>query len=414
MPVFDYTGLTPSGKRVRGSQDAENPRKLREILKSRGVFLLEHAEGSEDRIGGGTGLRREVDLGQLFRSRISSMELAMLTRQLATLQRAGVPLLESLTAVVEQVDHPRLKRVLSDIRRRVNEGSSFGNALKEHPKVFSDLYVNMVRAGESSGNLDLVLEKLTEFLDSQADLRGKIMSALYYPLVMLVLGTGVLTFLFIYVIPKVTAIFQDQKRALPLLTRILIGFTTFISNPINFLLLVALAVLAVVLFRKWKRTERGHYRWDKLLLKMPIAGPTLRMVAVARFAGTLGTLLASGVPLLSAMDIVKEILANRRLVEVVDQVRTNVREGDSIAAPLKRSGEFPPIVVHMIAIGERTGRLESMLESVSDAYNRQVANRMRALTSLLEPLMIVLMGLIVAFIVFAILVPIMRIGQGFT
>ena len=185
-------------------------------------------------------------------------------------------------------------------------------------------------------------------------------------------------------------------------------------TPWNDLIIIALLTVAIILFRKWKQTEQGHYRWDRFSLAIPVAGPTLRMIAVARFSGTLGTLLASGVPLLTAMDIVKEILGNRRLVEVVEEVRSNVREGDSIAAPLKRSGEFPPIVTHMIAIGERTGRLEDMLASVSEAYNKLIDNRLRAMTSLLEPLMIVIMGVVVAFIVFAILVPILKIGQGFT
>ncbi len=415
MPVFEYNGIDSSGKKVKGSLDAESARALKDLLKGRGIFVTSSVEGSKAAVSSGSGLNREVDLGKLFQgTRVPPMELAMLTRQLATLQRAGIPLLESLNAVVEQVERPHLKHVLSDVRSRVNEGASLANALKEHPKVFSDLYVNMVRAGESSGNLDLVLERLTEFLDNSAELKGKIMSALYYPLVMGVVGTCVMGFLFVYVIPKVTQIFEDQGQALPPLTRFLIWFTRFITNPVNFLLILVLIGVGIWAFIRWKSTDDGRYRWDGLKLRAPVIGATIRMIAVARFSRTLATLLASGVPLLTAMDIVKAILGNKRLVEVVEDVRVNVREGDSIAAPLRRSGEFPPLVTHMIAVGERSGRLEQMLDSVADAYSKQVDNRLRALTSLLEPAMIVAMGVVVAFIVFAVLMPILKIGQGFT
>jgi general secretion pathway protein F len=415
MPVYQYTGMNAAGKPQKGMLDAESPRALKEALKKKGIFLIEHVEGSKKQaISKGEGINREIDFGKLLGSRIPAVEIAMLTRQLATLQRAGVPLIESLNAVVEQVEREALKTVLSDVRQRVNEGSSLANALKEHPKVFSDLYVNMIRAGETSGNLDVVLERLTEFLESAAELRGKVTSALYYPIVMMVVGVGVMSFLFLYVIPKVTQIFEDQGQALPLITRILIGFTTFISRPLNLLLIFAALGAGFYGLQRWRATAAGRYRWDVWMLKLPILGKTIRMVAVARFAKTLSTLLASSVPLLSAMDIVKAILGNQRLVEVIEAVRTNVREGDSIAAPLKRSGEFPPLVTHMIAIGERTGRLEQMLDNVAVAYEKQVDNRLRGLTSLLEPLMIVVMGIVVAFIVFAILLPILKLGQGFS
>ena len=415
MPVFEYSGIDSNGKKVKGSLDAESARALKETLRSKGVFVTASVEGSKSTVSKGEGLSREIDVAKLFQgSRVPALELAMLTRQLATLQRAGIPLIESLNAVVEQVERQNLRHILSDVRSRVNEGSSLANALAEHPRVFTNLYVNMVRAGESSGNLDLVLERLTEFLDSSADLKGKVMSALYYPLIMMVLGSGIMGFLFMYVIPKVTQIFEDQGQALPLMTRFLIWFTGFVTTPVYFILIAVFVGVSIWGILKWRSTENGRYVWDCYLLKAPVLGKTVRLIAVSRFAKTLSTLLASGVPLLVAMDIVKAILGNSRLVEVIEDVRANVREGDSIAAPLKRSGEFPPLVTHMIAIGERSGRLEQMLDSVADAYQKQVENRLRALTSLMEPAMIVLMGGVVAFIVFAILMPILKIGQGFT
>jgi general secretion pathway protein F len=412
MPVYQYQGISATGKKVRGVLDAESARALRQSLKRQGVFLTEHAEGSKSSLAQPKSGSREVHLGQLFGQRVSAMEIAVVTRQLATLLRAGIPLIEALNAIVEQVDKERFKRILSDVRSAVNEGSSLANALREHPKIFSDLYVNMVRAGESSGNLDLVLERLTEFLESQVELKGKIMSALYYPIIMSVVGLGVMGFLFIYVIPKVTLIFEQQQQALPWMTRLLIGFTAFLTNPVNAVLMLFLFGIAIYVFLRWKQTKSGRYRWDIIKLRLPFAGATLRMIAVARFTRTLGTLLASGVPVLTAMEIVKNILQNARLIEVIDEVRTNVREGESIAAPMKRSGEFDPIVTHMIAIGERSGQLEPMLHNIADSYSQQIDNRLRAFTSLLEPAMILAMGLVVGFIVFAILVPIMRIGQG--
>lgn len=415
MPLYEYNGIDSAGKKVKGSLDAESPRALKDTLKGRGVFVTESVEGSKAAVSSGSGLQREIDIGKLLQgNRVPAIELAMLTRQLATLQRSGIPLLETLNAVVDQVERPFLRNVLSDVRSRVNEGSSLANALNEHPKIFSNLYVNMVRAGETSGNLDLVLERLTDFLDSSADLRSKVQSALYYPIVMMVIGSAIMGFMFVYVIPKVTQIFEDQNQALPLLTRVLIGFTHFITKPLNAVLLMVLFSAMIYGFLKWKKSDDGKQIWDRFALKVPVFGKTIRMVAVARFARTLATLLASGVPLLTAMNIVKVILGNSRLEEVIEDVRANVREGDSVAAPLKRSGEFPPLVVHMIAIGERSGRLEQMLDSVADAYEKQVDHRLRALTSLMEPAMIVLMGGVVAFIVFAILMPILKIGQGFT
>ncbi|MEM1347069.1 MAG: type II secretion system inner membrane protein GspF [Myxococcota bacterium] len=406
MPVYEYKGLNSSGRNVKGMLDAENQATLRQVLKKKGVFVTEVNEG---RSGQGQSAQN-IDLKRAFEF-VTLRDIAVFTRQLSTLQRAGIPLVECLNALTEQTDKDELKRVISEIRTQVNEGSSLAQAMAEHQKHFSDLFINMVRAGESSGNLDVVLERLTDFLEAQMDLRSKIISAMIYPLLMTLVGVGILAFLFAFVIPKVTRIFADQEQALPLITQILIGTSDLVGST-WFILIPGSFALAYA-FNRWRSSEKGKPKWDEFLLKVPVVGGTVRMIAVSRFASTLGTLLSSGVPLLQALDIVKNILGNQTLIEVIEEVRVNVREGESIAQPLKRSGEFPPLVTHMIAIGERTGQLEEMLHNVSTSYKQQVDLRIQAATTLIEPLMIVLMGVAVGFIVFAIMLPILQLNQSF-
>ncbi len=411
MPVFEYTGLTEAGKNVRGIRDAESSKVLRQILRKDGVYLTE-ARAAEAGAAVGeqkTGLAREVDIGAMLGfSGVSSQDLAIATRQLATLIGAGIPLIDALTALVDQIEQPRLKRIMGAVKQKVNEGASLADSLGEHPKIFSALYANMIRAGESSGALDVVLVRLADLTESQAQLRNKIIGAMLYPAIMVVVGIAIVGILFVVVIPKVTKIFDDMNVALPWTTRILIGVSTF-ARDFWYLTLVALVAL-VFGTRRFVRTARGRAWWDRTQLRAPIFGPLIRMLALSRFAKTLATLLASGVPLLTAMDIVRNIVSNTLLAGVIDNARDAIREGESIAAPLKRSGQFPPLVYHMIAIGERSGQLEEMLQNVAKSYEAQVEMRVGALTSLLEPVMIVAMGGGVAFVVFSILMPIMQLN----
>jgi general secretion pathway protein F len=417
MPVFEYSGLTEAGKSVRGLKDAESRKALRAVLRKDGVFLTDAR--STDGAGAtaltspvkleplGQTLSREVDLRTLFRSRVSAQDLAIATRQLATLIGAGITLPESLTALVEQVEHPRLKKVMGAVKQRVNEGASLADALADHPRVFSTLYVNMIRAGESSGALDVVLTRLADFTEAQATLRNKLLGAMLYPAIMVIVGIAIVGILFVVVIPKVTKIFEDMNVALPWTTRILIAISSF-ARDYWYVILVAIP-LAVWGARAFLKTPRGRQWWDAKQLTLPVFGELLRMLALARFAKTLATLLSSGVPLLTSLDIVKNIVHNSLLARVIEDARDAIREGESIAAPLKRSGQFPPLVHHMIAIGERSGQLEEMLRNVARSYDAQVEMRIGALTSLLEPVMIVAMGGGVAFIVFSILMPIMQL-----
>jgi general secretion pathway protein F len=403
MPVFAYKALDQSGKNVEGLKEADSPRTLRTVLRRDGLFLTEVVGEKQSKAAS-----PEVNVRRWVGGRVKADDVAVATRQLAVLVNAGIPLVEALTALVEQVEHERLKRVLSAVKQRVNEGSSLAEALAQHPKAFTSLYVNMIRAGESSGALDVVLFRLADFTESQARLKAKVLGTLTYPAAMMIIGAVIMGILFTVVIPKITKVFEDTKVVLPWTTRFLIGFSTFVHDWWWALgLLVAAAVYAFV---RWLRTPSGRARWDVWVLDAPIFGPLVRQVAVARFSRTLATLLKSGVPLLTAMDIVRNIVGNTRLAAVIEEARESIKEGESIAAPLKRSGEFPPLVYHMIAIGEKSGELEEMLGNVANAYDSQVETKIAALTSLLEPVMIVVMGVAVAFIVFSILMPILQIN----
>jgi general secretion pathway protein F len=405
MPVFEYKALTAGGKAVQGLKEAESPKALRTVLRRDGVYLTEVLGEAQVKAQ----QAREVNVKRWVIGRVSAEDLAVATRQLAVLVGAGIPLVESLTALVEQVEHERLKRVLSDVKQRVNEGASLADAMAAHPKVFTALFVNMIRAGESSGALEVVLVRLADFTEKQARLRSKIMGTMAYPIAMMVIGAAIMGILFTVVIPKITKIFEDTQVTLPLQTRILIGFSSFMAS--YWWAILAAVALGVWGFFRWKATPAGQARWHRAVLRLPIFGRLVRTVAIGRFARTLSTLLKSGVPLLAAMDIVKNIVGNVRLAEVIDQARDAVREGETIAAPLKRSGEFPPLVHHMVAVGEKSGELEEMLKNVADAYEDQVETTITSLTSLLEPLMIVGMGLVVAFIVFSVLMPILEINN---
>jgi general secretion pathway protein F len=464
MAVFEYRGIvSASGKQVRGVRDADNAKTLRSVLKREGI-LLTNAHESKSRAGGG---RRTLSTGSLFR-RVSPGDVSMMTRQLATLVTAGIPLVEAVGALIEQVEGIELKRVLTQIVDRLNEGSSLAKSLEPHPKVFSNLYVSMVSAGEASGTLEAVLERLADFMESQSKLRGKVGAALAYPALMMVIGSGLITVMMVVVVPKMTAIFESMDQALPWYTEALIAVSHFIaSNQMlgfvlgtvtltfarsalrdykeadqakhflfvilalvsgSFLLLSAFAVesigryalgaivgvgagLGIAWVMAWVATPAGRSAKDGFLLKVPVLGTLVRMLAVSRFSRTLATLLRSGVPLLKAMEIVKGVLDNGKLEKVIEVAAGSIREGESIAGPLKRSGDFPPIVTHMIAVGERSGQLEAMLENVARAYDSQVETRVQALTSLLEPLMIVLMGGSVGFIAFAILMPFIQMNE---
>ena len=404
MAVYAYRGVDARGKSVKGVRDADNAKALRNVLRRDGILATEILEQSE----AARQAARDIDFKRLFR-RVSQLDVALATRQLSVLLRSGVPLVEALSALIEQLDNPELKNAFTDTRNQVNEGSTLADAMKAHPKLFPSLYTNMVAAGEASGTLEEVLGRLAEFLDDQAQLQSKVKGAMAYPVIMAIVVVLILFLMMSVVVPKVTAIFENFNQTLPWYTRLLIFTSDVFSN--YWWLLGALLVAGIYWFRRWKATDTGRKRWDLFVLEVPIFGPLLTMVAVSRFARTLATLLSSGVPVLAAMEITKNVLVNTELMRVVDNAAASVREGEGIAKPLKQAGRFPPIVTHMIAVGERSGQLEEMLIHVADAYDQQVEVRVGAMTSILEPLLIVVMGAVVGGIAFSILMPLLKLNE---
>ena len=401
MAVYEYKGVSAEGKDLKGAIDAETIKAARAKLKRIGIFPTEIIEERHKRLG------KEIDFFRLF-ERVRLQDIAILTRQVATLTNAGIPIVDALNAIAEQEEKVELKGIISGIMEKVREGSSFAEALKGYPKHFSGLYVNMIMAGEASGALDAVLMRLADFLDNQIKMRNRIRAILAYPLLMTVVGIGVLSFIFIYVLPKVTRVFEDMRQTLPLLTRVLISLSNFMRG--YWWLMILLIAGAVFYIRRRLRTPEGRMRFDGLIIRLPVFGKLFRMIAVSRFTRTLGTLLKNGVPAILSFDIVKNVVNNMVIAKAIEDARESIREGESIAEPLKRSGLFPSVVTHMIAVGEKSGELEEMLLKVSDAYDNEVETSIMRMTSLLEPAIIIVMGLIVAIIVIAILLPIMEMS----
>lgn len=415
MPFYQYKGVNLKGKVTSGALEAENPRALKEALKREGIFLteaIEKAKGSVKPVQGAEG-KQGVQLPSLLNflnRRVPLSAIATMTKLLAVLISAQIPLVESLSALIEQVDHPRLKEVLIEVRDRVNEGSNFADALRASG-VFSDLYINMIKAGEASGTLDVVLGRLAEFTEGQLKLRGKITGALMYPALMTFIGGGILFLLMTTVVPQLRKIFQDMDARLPWYTEALIFTSDFLASW--WWLLFLLMGGGIYLFIRYIKTPEGRLQYDAVLLRIPFFGQIVRLFSISRFAKTLATLRSSNVELLTALGITRSVLGNEVLARVIDKTRDAVREGESLAAPLKRSGQFPPLVSHMIAIGEKAGRLEEMLENIADAYAAQADARVQKATSLMEPMIIAMMGGGVGFVVFAILMPIMQLNQLF-
>ena len=404
MAVFEYKGVTASGKMVSGIVDADNPRIARMKLRTDGVFPTEVVEEKAHK----SRFSQDVSIQTLFQ-RISKKDLSVMTRQLATLLKSGLPLVTSLNAMADQVENPNLRKILTQVRERVNEGSSLAAALQEFPKVFPDIYTNMVSAGEASGALELVLLRLAEYSEKQVKIRNKIQGAMIYPAIMTLLSFVVLAILLTFVVPKFVSIFAELQQTLPLPTVILISVSSFVRSYWPLLLLV-FGVTAFFLAR-YKATPRGRSLYDRMTLRIPVFGRLVLLGIVIRFARTLSTLLSSGVPMLKAMDILKKVVNNTVFEDAIASARESVTEGASLSQPLKQRGIFPPIVIHMIASGEQSGHLEEMLSKVAEIYEDEADTLASTLTSLLEPILILVMAVMIAFIVISILLPLMEMNQ---
>jgi len=403
MPIYEYKGVNAGGKSISGVLDGESLKTVKAKLRKDGIVVLEVQEGSAVRAA----RSREFSFGG---GRVKAGDLANATRQLATLISSGLPLMEALNVLVDQEENEALKGALASVRDSVRGGSSLTDALKTNAKVFSPLYGNMVAAGEASGTLEITLDRLADFLEEQVRFRGRLTAALAYPALMTVIGIGVLFFLFSFVLPRVVGMFEDMKQQLPFITLALLALVNVLSK-FWWLILLALGGAGWYVNR-YLSTPAGKAKMDGLLLRMPVFGTLIRMIAVSRFTRTLGTLLQSGVPTLTALDIVQNVIGNSVLVEAVRKARESVREGESIADPLRRSRLFPPVVVQMISVGEKSGELEKMLLKVSDSFDRTVESRIAGLMSLVEPAIILVMGLIIGFIVIAILLPILQMSSA--
>ena len=405
MPVYAYKGVDAAGKAARGQLDAETSRAARTRLRRDGIFITDFEESSAEAVKRSTsGPRFNINISFSTFQRISPLDMALMTRQAATLIGAGIPLVESLAALTEQTEHPRLKANLGQIRDRVNEGASFADALAQSG-AFPDLYVGMVRAGEESGALETVLERLADYLESQVRLRNKVSSILIYPLVMLGFAGFVIGVLVTVVLPQISELLVGLNKPLPFYTRWIIDGAGFIRSW--WWALALLAAAAFALLRAAIATPRGRIVWDGLKLRLPVVGRTVRSIAISRFTRTLSTLLAGGLPIVRALETSKVVAGNVVLGRAIEQAQESITEGASLAHPLKASGEFPPLVTHMIEVGERSGELEAMLSKVSDTYEEQVETMVTRLTALLEPLLILIMVGIVVVIILATLVPLL-------
>jgi general secretion pathway protein F len=405
MPVFEYRGLNKEGRSVRGTTDADNVRTAKARLKKDGVFVTDIKDRSK-----AASIRKAKGKKAINNKGVAVNDLSMMTRQLATLLKANIPLVDSLAAVAEQVENEILAGVISEIKNSVNEGSTLHKSMERYPKVFDKMFVSMCEAGEMSGTLDVILIRLAEFKEAQTALSSKVKSAMLYPILMLCFTGLMLGILFVYVIPKMVTVFEaSPELELPWYTIMIIAISGFLVNYWH--VLIISGVGSFLLFRNWKGTPKGRAQWDRIFLQIPVVGKLGRIVAVSRFTRTLSTLLNGGVPMLSAMSIVRNVVDNEVIAEAIDVGRLNISEGESIAGPLKKSGQFPPIVIHMINIGEKTGELENMLLQVSDSYDFQVKTSIDGLTSLLEPLMIIIMGCVIGIIVFAIMIPMFRLSS---
>lgn len=401
MALYEYSALDTKGKSQRGVIEALSSTAASRKLREQGLFPTRLKAARETKTGSGR--------KSLLR-RISPLDLGVATRQLSVMLAAGMPLADVLAAVAEQQTRGELGSILSRVREDVLQGSTLHAALAIHPQVYQPLYVSMVQVGEASGTLDKVLLQLADFMDEQSRFNAQMKAAMTYPVLMFFVGSGVLVFLMTFVVPKITRMLDDLDQVLPLPTRILMGFTELLTT--YWWLLLATVVLILWVARRYSLTTRGRLWFDRKKFDWPLVGPLALHNATARFARTTATLLRSGVPLLTTLEIVERLLGNNFLQQAIKDVREKVTEGAGLAKPLRDTGAFPPMLAQMAAVGERSGELEGLLFKVADIYQHQVQTKLDGLMALLEPLMILVMGGVVGFIVLAVLLPIFQASQG--
>ena len=405
MPVYEYKALNEKGKSVSGIIDTESALSARQKLRASKIFPVSIKEVYAEDVSAED---KSVTLGRIF-SRVSQSEITMITRQLSTLVGAGFPLVTAIATLIPQSKSYGFRKILSQIKDAIEEGNSFAGALSLYPETFSQIYINMVRAGETSGTLEIVLERLADTTEKSQLMINKIKSMLAYPIIMTIIAAIVLFILMAFIVPRITSIFNDIDQALPGPTRFLINTSEILKS--YWWLFLILIIGLYILFRRVRKTEKGKQAIDKLILKLPLMGPLARKFAVARFARTLGSLLENGVPLLSALGIVKNIVGNAIIAETVEVAAQAVEKGHGLGKALEASDAFPHLAVQMIQVGEQSGQLEAMLEKIADVFENEVESVLTALTSVLEPIIILIMAVVVGFIVFSVVMPIMEMHQ---
>jgi type IV pilus assembly protein PilC len=425
MPKYSYVAMDTHGKETKGTLEVATQNEAIGRVKEMGLFptkIVEvdrakdkektdkKAKGAGKAAGkkGAKGFNLNIQIPGLS-GRVKSKVLTTFTRQLATLVDAGLPLLRGLRVLEKQERHPTLKSIISELALAIEGGSTFSEALAQHPKVFNRLYVNMVKAGELGGVLEVVLARLAEFMEKAQKIKGKVIAAMFYPCAVITVATCILIILMVKVVPAFEQVFTGMLEGaqLPAFTRLVLGISRQVKD--NILMTLACVIGFVILFMLFKSTKFGRHAWDKFKLKMPVIGPVISKVAISRFTRTLGTLVSSGVPILQALTIVKETSGNVIVGNAVGSVHESVKEGETITAPLEASGVFPPMVISMVDVGEQTGALPEMLLKVADNYDEEVDNAVAAMTSLLEPIMIVFLAVIVGSIVIAMFLPLIEL-----
>jgi type IV pilus assembly protein PilC len=429
MPKFSYVAMDSRGKETKGTLDVSNQNEAIGRLKEMGFFPTKVVEvdktkekgdgktkgpakgGAPAKKGGALSVNLNIKIPGLS-GKVKGKALTAFTRQLATLVDAGLPLLRGLRVLEKQERNKTLKDIIGQLALSIEGGSTFSEGLAQHPKVFNRLYVNMVKAGELGGVLEVVLSRLADFMEKAQKIKGKVIAAMFYPVAVMIVAVIILAVLMIFVVPKFKDIFKDMLpgKPLPGFTRFVLGVSDAIAN--NFIVTAICAVVAVVGFVTFIKTRFGRRIWDKFKLNMPILGAVLSKVAISRFTRTLGTLVSSGVPILQALTIVKETSGNVIVGSAVSAVHESVKEGETITAPLEASKVFPPMVVSMVDVGEQTGALPEMLMKIADNYDEEVDNAVAAMTSLLEPVMIVFLAVIVGSIVIALFLPLIALMDG--
>lgn len=429
MPKFSYVAMDAHGKETKGTLEVASQNEAIARVKEMNLFptkIVEVDKAKETKKGKAgpqlrTGAKKKGGAMNLnikipgLGGKVKSKVLTTFTRQLATLVDAGLPLLRGLRVLEKQERNATLKGIIGELALSIEGGSTFSEGLAQHPKVFNRLFVNMVKAGELGGVLEVVLTRLAEFMEKAQKIKGKVISAMFYPVAVLVVATAILLILMVKVVPKFQEVFAGlaEGAQLPAFTRFVMGVSNTIKD--NLLQTVIVLAVVVVVFVLFKRTKFGRRVWDTFVLKMPVIGSVVSKVAISRFTRTLGTLVSSGVPILQALTIVKETAGNVVISNAVSSVHESVKEGETITAPLETSGVFPPMVISMVDVGEQTGALPEMLLKIADNYDEEVDNAVAAMTSLLEPIMIVALAVIVGSIVIAMFLPLIdlmnRVGD---